>query len=170
MDDQGCPEAHRLHGSLEQIYLPTWRMRITLLKTAQAPPQVPVDRGGNTSAAKSQVSFAVAPILTAPQPGENLLLYITVTTHIISTAIVVECQEEGHAFSIQRPAYFSKKSFLNPRFVTRQFRNYSTIYSSPAGSIAIISMHTTSWWSAMAEPSKLIQLKCTNHHHRGNPG
>jgi hypothetical protein len=31
------------------------------------------------------------PILTAPQRDENLLLYITATTHVISTAMVVEC-------------------------------------------------------------------------------
>jgi hypothetical protein len=31
------------------------------------------------------------PILTAPQPGENLLLYIAMITHVVSTAIVVEC-------------------------------------------------------------------------------
>jgi hypothetical protein len=30
------------------------------------------------------------PILMAPQLGENLLLYIVMTTHVISTAIVVE--------------------------------------------------------------------------------
>jgi flavoprotein len=30
------------------------------------------------------------PILMAPQPGENLLLYIAATTHVVSTAIVVE--------------------------------------------------------------------------------
>jgi hypothetical protein len=29
-------------------------------------------------------------ILTAPQPGENLLLYIAATTHVVSTVIVVE--------------------------------------------------------------------------------
>jgi hypothetical protein len=45
------------------------------------------------------------PILTAPQPGENLLLYIAATTHIVST-VVVERQEEGHAFGVQRPVYF----------------------------------------------------------------
>ena len=39
------------------------------------------------------------PILTAPTPGEELLLYITGTTHIVSTAIVVERNEEGHAYS-----------------------------------------------------------------------
>jgi hypothetical protein len=49
------------------------------------------------------------PILTAPQPGENLLLYITVTTHVVSTAIMVERQEEGHAFGVQRPVYFISK-------------------------------------------------------------
>jgi hypothetical protein len=40
------------------------------------------------------------PILTAPLPGENLLLYIAVTTHVISTAIMVEWSKEGHAFGV----------------------------------------------------------------------
>jgi hypothetical protein len=40
------------------------------------------------------------------QPGENLLLYIVVATHIVSTAIMVERQEEGHAFGVQQPVYF----------------------------------------------------------------
>jgi hypothetical protein len=31
-----------------------------------------------------------APILMAPQPGENLLLYIFVTTHVVNMTIVVE--------------------------------------------------------------------------------
>jgi hypothetical protein len=30
------------------------------------------------------------PIITAPQPGENLLLYIAVTNHVVSMAIVLE--------------------------------------------------------------------------------
>jgi hypothetical protein len=30
------------------------------------------------------------PILTAPLPGEDLLLYIAATTHVVSSAIVVE--------------------------------------------------------------------------------
>ena len=36
------------------------------------------------------------PILTAPLSGEELLLYIALTTHVVSTMIVVECLEEGH--------------------------------------------------------------------------
>ena len=45
-------------------------------------------------------------ILTAPLPGEELLLYIAATTHVVSTAIIVERPEEGHAYGIQRPIYF----------------------------------------------------------------
>jgi hypothetical protein len=41
------------------------------------------------------------PILTAPQPGENLLIYTSATTHVVSTAIMVEHQEDGHAFGVQ---------------------------------------------------------------------
>jgi hypothetical protein len=43
------------------------------------------------------------PVLTAPLLGENLLLYIAAITHV---AIIVERNEEGHAFGVQRPVYF----------------------------------------------------------------
>jgi len=32
-----------------------------------------------------------------------------VTTHVVSTAIVVERPEEGHAYGVQRPVYFISK-------------------------------------------------------------
>ena len=35
------------------------------------------------------------PVLVPPMPKEPLLLYITATSHVVSTAIVVERQEEG---------------------------------------------------------------------------
>jgi hypothetical protein len=59
-----------------------------------------VDRGGKPGASRSQETFVVAPHLDGPQPGEDLLLYIATTTHIVSTAIMVERQEEGHAFGV----------------------------------------------------------------------
>ena len=46
------------------------------------------------------------PILMAPMPGEELLLYIAATIHVVSTAIMVECNEEDHAYGVQRPVYF----------------------------------------------------------------
>jgi hypothetical protein len=46
------------------------------------------------------------PVLTAPRKGEQLPLYLAATTHVVSTAIVVERQEDGHAYPVQRPVYF----------------------------------------------------------------
>src|SRR5436189_1707865 len=39
-------------------------------------------------------------------PEEPLLLYIVGTSHVVSTAIVIERQEEGHIQKVQRPVYF----------------------------------------------------------------
>jgi len=36
------------------------------------------------------------PVLSAPEDGETLLLYIAATTHMVSTALVVERDEPGH--------------------------------------------------------------------------
>jgi hypothetical protein len=45
-------------------------------------------------------------ILTAPQAKEELLLCIAMTTHAVSTAIIIERQEDGYAYKVQRPVYF----------------------------------------------------------------
>jgi hypothetical protein len=62
------------------------------------------------------------------QPAEDLLLYISSTTHVVSIALVVERAEEGHTYPVQHPVYFisevlgpSKKSIL-------KFKNYYTQY------------------------------------------
>src|SRR5438552_1297559 len=46
------------------------------------------------------------PVLVPPMPEEPLLLYITATSQVVSAAIVIERQEEGHIQKLQRPAYF----------------------------------------------------------------
>ena len=45
-------------------------------------------------------------ILVPSIDGEPLLLYIMATTQVISVALVVEQEEEGHALKVQRPMYF----------------------------------------------------------------
>jgi hypothetical protein len=45
-------------------------------------------------------------VLTAPRKKEQLLLYLAATSHVVSTAIIVERQEDGHAYPVQRPVYF----------------------------------------------------------------
>jgi hypothetical protein len=46
------------------------------------------------------------PVLRALCKKEQLLLYLAATTHVVSTAIVVERQEDGHTYPVQRPVYF----------------------------------------------------------------
>src|SRR5438876_7652485 len=46
------------------------------------------------------------PVLVPPMPEEPLLLYIMETSHVVSTAIIVERQEGGHIQKVQRPVYF----------------------------------------------------------------
>ena len=46
------------------------------------------------------------PILVPHIDGEPLLLYIVATTQVISAALVVEREEEGHALKVHRLMYF----------------------------------------------------------------
>ena len=47
-----------------------------------------------------------APILVPPTDREPLLLYIVATTQVVSDALVVEQEEEGHTLKVQCPVYF----------------------------------------------------------------
>ena len=47
-----------------------------------------------------------APILIPLIDREPLLLYIVATTQVVSAALVVEREEEGHTLKVQRPVYF----------------------------------------------------------------
>jgi hypothetical protein len=55
---------------------------------------------------KLKVTPAHTPILTPPQNGEPLYVYVAVTTQVVSAVIVVERTEEGHALPVQRPVYY----------------------------------------------------------------
>ena len=44
--------------------------------------------------------------MTPPKDKEDMMLYITTTKNIVSTAIVVEREEPGHAYKVQRPVYY----------------------------------------------------------------
>ena len=46
------------------------------------------------------------PVLTAPQPNEDLLLYIAATDRVVSTAMVVERDKSGQVYKVQSPVYF----------------------------------------------------------------
>jgi hypothetical protein len=84
------------------------------------------------------------PVLMAPRKGEQLLLYLAVTTHVVSTAIIVERQEDGHAYPLQRLVYFISEVLSNPRHAISQYRSFCTQCSSPRGSYDTTSRSTRS--------------------------
>jgi hypothetical protein len=75
---------------------------------------------------------------TPNQLAEDLLLYISCTTHVVSTALVVERVEEGHTYPVPHPIYFisevlgpSKKKYAQVQkllyavlLTTRKLRHY----------------------------------------------
>ena len=60
---------------------------------------------------------------------EPLYLYVATTTQVVSAAIVVERQEEGHALPVQRPVYFVSEvlSETNTRYSHIQKLLYAVI-------------------------------------------
>jgi hypothetical protein len=46
------------------------------------------------------------PVLTSPRKKEQLLLYLAATTYVVSAAIIIERQEDGHTYQVQRLVYF----------------------------------------------------------------
>ena len=45
-------------------------------------------------------------MLVAPDPCEPHLLNLAATNHMVSAALAVEREEQGHALKVQRPVYF----------------------------------------------------------------
>ena len=53
--------------------------------------------------------------MTAHRPDETLLIYIAATSHVVSTAIVVEHEETGHAYKVQCLVYFISEVLNDPK-------------------------------------------------------
>jgi hypothetical protein len=121
-----------VHGGPEQIHLEAWRMGATLLQTTQASREVHEDYRGRSSSCSSQ-GF---PIQAASPHGssqkEQLLLYLIATIHVVSFAIVVERQEDSHAYPVQRPVYFVSEvlSESKARYQPVQKRMYAVLITS----------------------------------------
>jgi hypothetical protein len=49
------------------------------------------------------------PVLASLEPNEALLLYVVATTQVVSTIMVVEREEPGHVYKVQRPVYYVSK-------------------------------------------------------------
>ena len=55
------------------------------------------------------------PVLTPPNKNEDMMLYVAVTSTVISTAIVVEREEEGRIHKVQCPVYYISEVLSEPK-------------------------------------------------------
>jgi hypothetical protein len=53
-----------------------------------------------------KVYLTTSPVLTPPKKHEYMMLYIATTSTVISAAIMVEREEKGHVYKVQRPVYY----------------------------------------------------------------
>jgi hypothetical protein len=71
--------------------------------------------------------LTMPPIMTPPIPKETLLLYISPTTNVVSTVLVVEREEEGQAYPVQRPVYYVSEVLANAK--TRYTQPQKLLYA-----------------------------------------
>ena len=78
----------------------------TIFKLLKASDRFSWSEETDTAFEQLKLFLTKPPIMMAPQPDETLLIYITATSHVVSTTIIIEREEAGHAYKVQRPVYF----------------------------------------------------------------
>jgi hypothetical protein len=56
-----------------------------------------------------------SPILTPSEKNKDMMLYISATSIVVNAAIVVEREEEGHVYKVQRPVYYISEVLTNSK-------------------------------------------------------
>jgi dsDNA-binding SOS-regulon protein len=104
-----------VHGDLEQIHLEVWRTGVPFFKLLKHQEKFVWTPKANQALAQLKDFLSKPPVLTAPRKKEQLQLYLAATTHVVSTAIIVEQQEDSHAYPVQRPVYFVSEVLLESK-------------------------------------------------------
>jgi hypothetical protein len=71
--------------------------------------------------------ISMPPVLASPKPSETLLLYVAATTQVVSAVLVVEREEPGHVYKVQRPVYYISKVLSD--YETRYNQVQKLLYS-----------------------------------------
>jgi hypothetical protein len=63
------------------------------------------------------VYLTSSPILTPPKKNKDMMLYISTTSTMVSAAIVVEREEEGRVYKVQRSIYYIREVLIDSNTV-----------------------------------------------------
>ena len=88
------------------IHLPTRRKRATFFKLLKKAGNFEWTEEAEEAFQKLKEYLASSLVMTPPKGKEDMMLYITATKNVVSTAIVVEREEPGHTYKVQRPVYY----------------------------------------------------------------
>ena len=80
----------------------------------------------NEAFKKLKAYLTSSPVLTPPKKYEDMMLYIVATSTVISIATVIEREEEGRVYKVQRPIYYISEVLSEPKIQYRMCKNYST--------------------------------------------
>ena len=103
---QGSAESHGMFGGTKSFYLKVGRKGIATVSALEKAERFSWTPEAEEALDNLKETLTSAPVLVPPQPAKPLLLYVASTTQVVSAAVVVERQEEGHALPVQRPIYF----------------------------------------------------------------
>jgi hypothetical protein len=65
-------------------------------------------------------------VLTPLKKHKDMMLYIAATSTVVSAAIVVEREEEGHVYKVQWPVYYVSEVLIDSKIWYLHVKNYST--------------------------------------------
>jgi hypothetical protein len=106
---QGHPEAYRVHGCFESFHITARREGSVFFKLLKAKEKFEWSKEADAAFVELKQFLTSPLVLTAPKDGETLLMYIMATNRVVSTASVIEREEVGHVYMVQRPVYFISK-------------------------------------------------------------
>jgi hypothetical protein len=62
-----------------------------------------------------KIFLMMPPFMVPPAPKETLLLYISVSTQVVSAVLVSERPREGHQYPVQRPVYYVREVLFDSK-------------------------------------------------------
>ena len=80
----------------------------------------------NIAFEKLKAYLTSSPFLTPLGKREDMMLYIATTTTVVSIAIVVEREEEGYVYKVQRPVYYISEVLSDSKGHYPMYKSYST--------------------------------------------
>ena len=89
-----------MHGGFKSFHIPSGEKGLSFFKLLKAQEKFVWSEDAGKAFVELKRFLTTPPIMTAPQKDETLLIYIAATNRVVSTTIVVEREEAGHAYKV----------------------------------------------------------------------